>query len=227
MLELRPFDPKHDVAVHLNEAAIRVPCESRISGPQSEPLDGLWIEPEVEHGVHHPRHRHCRARAYREQQWLGRRTEVASSRLLDHGDGVVDFAVESIGEALGCTGTVLLGDIRVVGADLGRKRESSRHRDAEVGHLREVGALAAQEIALAGAAGCLTVRKGVDVWRSPCDFVHCFSCRGCRLRTFHSVPARTNAMSWRSSPTSSKVLMTAVTVPVRASCLSTDVSGLT
>ena len=54
----------HDnVTVHLDEAAVRVPGETLVVGLASQPGNRLVIEPEIEDGVHHARHRCARARA--------------------------------------------------------------------------------------------------------------------------------------------------------------------
>ena len=58
---------QHDVAVHLAEAPVGVPCEARVLTRRFESLDGLVCESEVEHRVHHPGHRDARARADRDQ----------------------------------------------------------------------------------------------------------------------------------------------------------------
>src|SRR5262249_46879590 len=50
----------------------------------------------------------------------------------------------------------------VVGADVGRDGESRRHRQPEARHFREVGALAAQEVAHLGAPLGLAVAEAVD-----------------------------------------------------------------
>ena len=45
------------VAVHLDKAAVRVPCETGIIGQLGKSLDSLIIETKVEDGIHHTRHR--------------------------------------------------------------------------------------------------------------------------------------------------------------------------
>ena len=49
-----------------------------------------------------------------------------------------------------------------VGADLGGDGEAGRHRQAEIGHLGEVRALAAEEIAQARRSLGLAVAEGID-----------------------------------------------------------------
>jgi hypothetical protein len=64
------LDAEHHVAVHLHEAAITVPREARIAGLLRKSLDRLVVEPEIQNGVHHPRHRVARARAHGDEQRL-------------------------------------------------------------------------------------------------------------------------------------------------------------
>ena len=54
-----------------------------------------------------------------------------------------------------------------IGADLGGDGEARRHRQPEVGHLREIGPLAAEQIAHLCAALGLAVAEGVDPFRHP------------------------------------------------------------
>src|SRR2546430_368992 len=49
-----------------------------------------------------------------------------------------------------------------IGADRGRNREARRHRQAEIGHFGEVGALAAEQVAQARFALRLAVPEGID-----------------------------------------------------------------
>ena len=49
-----------------------------------------------------------------------------------------------------------------VDADVGRNREARRHRQAKIGHLGEVRALAAKEVAHVGFAVGLAVAEGID-----------------------------------------------------------------
>ena len=67
-LENLVVEPEHDVAVHLDEAAIAVIGEARVAGILRQRLDRLVVEAEIEHGVHHARHRGARAGAHRNQQ---------------------------------------------------------------------------------------------------------------------------------------------------------------
>lgn len=56
LLELGGRHAEHDVAVHLDEAPVRVPREALIVRCARQRLDGLIVQPEVQDRVHHPRH---------------------------------------------------------------------------------------------------------------------------------------------------------------------------
>ena len=53
----------HDIAVHLQKTAIRIPGEARVVRLLRDDLDHGVVHPEVEDGVHHPGHGVARARA--------------------------------------------------------------------------------------------------------------------------------------------------------------------
>ena len=137
-------DAEHDGAVHLDEAAIAVPGEAWIARRGFQALHRAVVEAEVEHGVHHAGHRHPRAGTDGNQQRLLRIAETQADRLLHEGQGGAHLAVE----------LVRVSPVVLVerGANFGGDGEAGRNRQADAGHLREVGALAAQEVAHVGAA---------------------------------------------------------------------------
>ena len=61
------FDPHHHVAVHLDEAPVGILGEARIARLLGKALDRGVVQTEVEHRVHHPRHRLGRAGAHAHQ----------------------------------------------------------------------------------------------------------------------------------------------------------------
>ena len=144
LLELMVVHAEHDGAVHLDEAAIGVPGKAGIVGLGAEALDRHVVETEVEHGVHHAGHGDARAGAHRNQQRLALVAELQALRLLDMGQGFAD---------LGCQVVRVVPVVLIErGADLGGEGEAGRDRQADAGHLRQVGALAAQQIAHVRAA---------------------------------------------------------------------------
>ena len=140
-LEHVGVDPVHDLAVHLDQAAVRVEREPRVPGRRREPFDRDVVQPEVEDRVHHPRHRDRRAGADGDEQRVGRVTEALAGALLEPGDVLVHLGPELLGH---------LARLHRCAARVRRDRESGGHRDAERGHLREADSLPAEQLAAAG-----------------------------------------------------------------------------
>ena len=157
LLEMVVLDAEHDLPVHLQKAAVAVIGEALVAAVAGEPRDGLVVEPEIEDGVHHARHRGARARAHRHKERLRGIAEFGADRCLDIGERGGDLFLQ-----IGRIAVVMRVEI---GADLGRDRKAGRHREAEIGHLGETRALAAEQIAqlappLGGAAA-----KTIDPFR--------------------------------------------------------------
>ena len=68
---------QRDFAEQLDEAAIGVIGEALVAGLLDQPVQGGFVEAQIEDGVHHARHRHGRTRAHRNQQRI-----VAPPKLL-------------------------------------------------------------------------------------------------------------------------------------------------
>ncbi len=144
VLEAVTVEVEHGLAVHLHQAAVGVPGEAGVAGLCGQALDRDVAEPDVEHRLHHPGHRELGARAHRHQQRVGAVAQRAAHPGLEQLEVLVDLR-EQLGRdaAAGQVGTAgIRGD-----------GEARGHRDAEAGHLREVGTLAAQQVLLVHAAG--------------------------------------------------------------------------
>ena len=157
LLEMVMLDAEHDLPVHLQKAAVAVIREALVATVFGETVDGVVVETEIEHGVHHARHRGARARAHRHKERLFRIAEFGADRCLDIGERGGDLFLQ-----IGRIAVVMRVEI---GADLGRDREAGRHRQAKIGHFGETRTLAAEQIAqialpLGGAAA-----KTVDPFR--------------------------------------------------------------
>ncbi len=87
-LEQPVVEAEDDVGVHLDEAAVGVPREALIARGLREALHGGVVETQVEHGVHHARHRHAGARADRDEERVGGIAEALADRLLDVGQSL-------------------------------------------------------------------------------------------------------------------------------------------
>jgi hypothetical protein len=147
-----------DVGVHLDEAAVGIPGKARVAAGPGEAFDGGVVQAEVEHGVHHPGHRHARARADRHQQRHARTgdAEATAGGLLDMGNPGADLAEQPGAQ---------LAALRVVGeAFLGGDGEARGYGQADPGHLGEIGALAAGDGLVAAARIVVpgTAAEGVD-----------------------------------------------------------------
>ncbi len=146
LLEVLLRDLGHDVAEHLDEAAVGVVGEAGVVGAGGEALHADVVEPEVEDGVHHPGHRELGAAAHRDQQGVLFVAEALADGLLEGLEVGRDLAREPHGE--------LVVAAQVLDAGLGGDGEALRHGQAEPRHLRDVRALAPEEVAhLAPALG--------------------------------------------------------------------------
>ncbi len=132
-------------------------------------------------------------------------TEFRAHDLLDLGHRRVDLGFD--GRRVGLVVVV------VIGADLGGEGEAGRHRNAEAGHLGQVGALAAEQVfhfrlAVGGAAA-----KRIHVLRvvhysppSTCSFERSASSMNCRPSSFKSAIrlSRTRSSSHITSTSTKK-----------------------
>ena len=138
MLETVTVDAVDDVAVHLDEPAVRVERETRIAGRGGEAFDGHVVQAEVEDRVHHPRHRDRRARADGHEQRAPVVAEALLGARLERGDVLVHLGIEAVGDG------AARGHVRT--ARLRRDGETGRYGNAELGHLGEADPLSAEEL---------------------------------------------------------------------------------
>ena len=140
MLELVAVDVEHDLAEHLHEAAVGVVGEPLVAGLLREPTDRHVVEPQVEDGVHHPRHRERRTGPHRHEQGVGRVAELLAHLRFERGERGGDFVHEAVGDL------VTRGHVGV--ARFGGDGEAGRHGEPELRHLGEVRTLAAEQVLL-------------------------------------------------------------------------------
>ena len=143
-------------AEHLDQSAVGVPGEPLVVGELRQRLDRLVVQADVEDGLHHPRHRELRAGAHRHQQRLVRIAEVAA-------DGLLDLAHRDRGLDLHRARQAALGEVGAAG--VGGDGEARRDRHAQVGHLGEVRALAAEELLLV----LVSLAEPIDVLGHGCS----------------------------------------------------------
>ena len=152
-------DLQHDVAEHLDEAAVAVGGEPAVARLLLQRFDGLVVEAEVQNRVHHAGHRELRARAHRHEQRLLGVAELAARRLLELPQVVDHLLLDRRGN--------LAAFLVVDGADRRRDREACGHRQLRVGHLGEARAFAAEQILHRAIAIGLAVAEVVDVLARP------------------------------------------------------------
>jgi hypothetical protein len=143
-----------DLAEQLDEAPVGVVAEALVAGLGDQALQGVGVQAQVEDGVHHARHGHGGAGAHRHQQRVvaaaeglagGRSTPAMCARVLLH-DAVRQ--------------TPLRG-VEIGQAGLGGDDEARRHAQADLGHLAQVGALAAEQFLVLAVAFV----EGIDPFR--------------------------------------------------------------
>ena len=99
-------------------------------------FDGRVVEAQVQDGVHHAGHGELRAGADRDEQRVGGVAELLAGLLFDIGERRLDFVHQAVGH--------LLPQPRVFVTGVGGDGEAGGDGQADVAHLRQVGALAAQ-----------------------------------------------------------------------------------
>ena len=130
---------EHHVGIHLDEAAIAVPGETLVAGGIGQTFHGFVVQTEIEHGVHHARHRGAGTGADRDQQRIGRIAKFLAGHRLDMGDALSDFVADAVG--------ILAAFGIIAGTHFGGDGEAGRHRQADIGHFGKIGALAAEQVA--------------------------------------------------------------------------------
>ena len=144
LLEGLAPDAEDHAGEHRDEAAVAVPREAVVLRPRREAEHRAVVEAEVEDRLHHARHRDPRAGAHGQEERAPGVAELHARVGLQAPHGLADL----LREPLGPPSTRLA----VAGPRLRRDREARRHGNPEVGHLGEVAALAAEEVAHQGRA---------------------------------------------------------------------------
>jgi hypothetical protein len=86
LLEQIVVDAEHHVAIHLDEAAVGVVGKSAVPRAACETFDRLVVKAEIEHRVHHARHRRARARAHRHEQRIIDVAETGAGNLAHYAE---------------------------------------------------------------------------------------------------------------------------------------------
>ena len=145
---IRCLHAHHDIAIHLDEATVAIPGEAGIAGNVCQTFNGDIVQAQVENGVHHARHGVPRAGAHGDEQ----RIVLAAEGLLHLRFHQAYCSLHIAGEGAGIAAIMRIE----IGAHFRADGETRGHRQADRSHLGEVGTLAAQQLAHAGIAVCLT-----------------------------------------------------------------------
>ncbi len=137
VLEQLAVGAEHCLAEHREQAAVGVPREPVVAALLREAVHALVVEADVEDGVHHSGHRELRAGPHRDQQRVVGVAEGLAHGLLEAREVLADLVFHL--------------DRRVAALEIGAARlggddEAGRHREADIGHLGEVRALAAEKV---------------------------------------------------------------------------------
>ena len=155
----------HDLAEHVNESAVRVVRKARISRAFRESFHSFIGEAEIQHRVHHARHRHRCTRTNRDEQRVRDRTELLAEFLLEHRDVLAHIIHQALREfpaavVIGCASIRGDGEAR-------RNRKTDRH------HVRKIRALATEEQLLPHMTFALRFTEVVNHLRALCRCLLC------------------------------------------------------
>ncbi len=156
VLELVLRDLEHDVAEHLDEAAVAVVGEARVAALGLERLHRLVVQAQVQDGVHHAGHGELRAGAHADQQRVRSRRRASGPCALR-----ASPAASSIWSSISAGNLVVVLEVDV--ADFGGNGEAGRHRHAGPAHFGQAGALAAEGVFHLSVAVGRAAAEGVDV----------------------------------------------------------------
>ena len=135
----------HDhVGIHLDKAAIAVPRPAGVARLLGDGVDHVFIEAQVEDGVHHAGHGGAGAGAHGHQKGILLVTELLAGDLFHLLDVLHDLALDLVVDPA----AVFI----ILGAGLGADGKALRDGQADVGHLGQIGALAAQQLPHLGVA---------------------------------------------------------------------------
>ena len=126
-----------DVGEHLNESPVAVPGPAGVAGLCGEGFHNVFVEAEVEDGIHHAGHGCARTRANGDEKGILLIAELFAGDLF-HLIDIFHYFLLDVGIDLSAV-------LVILGAGLGGNRETLGYGQTDFGHLGEVCALAAEQ----------------------------------------------------------------------------------
>ncbi len=123
---------------HHQKAPVAVVDKPRVARQLDQAFHGRIVQAQIQNGVHHARHGELRAGAHRDQQGIGRIAQLLAGLFLHGGQSGFDLVHQAVGE--------IAAVFRVLVTRIGRDGKSGRDGQADIAHLGQVRALAAQFI---------------------------------------------------------------------------------
>ena len=153
------FDPlgllHHHVGIHHDQPPVGVVHEPLVAGFRNQPRNRFRRKADVQHRLHHARHRTARTGATGDQQWVLRIAELHSHRLFHFGERVFHLLFHSGGQFAAVS--------EIIDAALGGNREAGRHRQPQRSHFRQIRAFAAEQFLHRAVALRLSRAEGIHI----------------------------------------------------------------
>ena len=157
LLKIMVVHIQHHIGIHLDEPAVAVIGKARIAGAVRQRHHGFIIQAKIEHRVHHARHRGAGTRAHRHQQRIACIAKGASCQRADMRQGGLDLRLQLGG---------ILTAMSIKGrTHFGSDGKTGGNRQAQIGHFRQIGTLATEQIFHARRTLSLAVTKCIDPLR--------------------------------------------------------------
>ena len=138
LLEVLLADLHNDVGIHLDKAAVAVPRPTGVAGLCRHDLDDFLVKTEVQDGIHHTGHGCTGAGTNGNKQRILKIAELLAGDLLQLFDVLHDLRHDLVAYDLAV--------VVITGAGLGGDSEALRYGETDIGHLRQVCALAAKQL---------------------------------------------------------------------------------
>ena len=146
LFEILLADFHDNVREHLDESAIAVPCPARIAALFGENVDNIFVQAEVQDGIHHTRHRCACTGTDRNKKRILTVTELLAGDLFH----LVDTAADLLHDLVIDAASVFI----ILGACFRCDRETLRDRKSESCHLGKACAFSAKQVSHARIALC-------------------------------------------------------------------------